>query len=89
MDRTIKQERSHVIRDTFRELPGWQKFVVVFALLCASPALLLLAGLMAISLFPLALVGRFEGDMGPAPFTDDVAKRVHEQQLRTQRYYAH
>jgi len=89
MERTIKDESTHVIRETFRELPAWQKLVVVAAMLFASPALLFLAGLTALSLLPLALLGRFEGDMGPAPFTNAVAKRVHHQEARTRHYYAH
>jgi hypothetical protein len=89
MERTHKHEYLGMIADTFHELPGWQKFIVVFAIVAASPALAILAGLMSLSMFPLLLAGRFEGDMGPAPFTDDLAKRVHEQQARTHRYYAH
>ncbi len=89
MERTHKHEYLGVIADTFHELPLWQKLIVVFAIVAASPALAILGGLMALAMFPLLLAGGFEGDMGPAPFTDDLAKRVHERQARTRRYYAH
>lgn len=88
MERTSKHEVLAVIRDTFHELPGWQKVVVVFSLVAAAPALGILAVMMVFALFPLALVGRFEGDMGKAPLKRAITRRIHDREERTRRYYA-
>jgi hypothetical protein len=88
MERTSKHEVLATLRETFHELPGWQKLIVVFAIVAASPALGILAALMTFALFPLALVGRFEGDLGEAPLKRAIARRIHDREERTRRYYA-
>ncbi len=88
MERTSKHEVLASIRETFHELPGWQKLIAVFAIVAAAPALGILAVLMAFALFPLALVGRFEGEMGKAPLKRALVRRIHDREERTRRYYA-
>jgi membrane-associated protease RseP (regulator of RpoE activity) len=88
MERTSKHEVLAAIRETFHELPGWQKLITIFAIVAAAPTLGILALLMAFALFPLALAGRFEGDMGKAPLKRAVARRIYDQEARTRRYYA-
>lgn len=88
MERTSEHEVLGVVRETFHELAGWKKVIVVFAIVAASPALAILGLLMALSLFPLALVGRFEGDLGKAPLKRAIARRIHDREASTRRYYA-
>ena len=73
---------------SFRELPGWEKIVVIVACAALSPLLALVGALVLLALFPLMLVGRYEGDLGAAPLQRDIAARVRRQQRRTERYYA-
>ena len=83
-----KHPYLRMIGETFHELPGWQKFICVFAIIAASPALAILATLMVFALFPLVLVGRFEGDMGPSPLAHDISSGLRHQHARTHHYYA-
>ncbi len=77
-----------IIRETFHELPAWQKLVVVFAIVATSPALAILAVMMGMAMFPLVLAGRFEGDLGASPLKHDLESAIHHQEACTRHYYA-
>jgi len=74
-------------RASFRALPGWEKIAVVVAAAFISPALALVAGMIVLSLFPIVLAGRFEGEPGPS-IGQDVAHAVRRRHHRTERYYS-
>lgn len=88
MTEGMKTSFIQILGETFHELPGWKKAIVVFTIVVASPALSFLLALMAVALFPLALAGRFEGDMGKAPLKRSLVRSIHDQEARTRRYYA-
>jgi len=80
-------EEEHPIRRTWRDMPAWQKASVVVTGVLISPLLLFVGLITALSLWPLFLLGRFEGHMGKKTLGRDVARAVRHQQERTNEYY--
>ena len=65
--------------ESFLGLAHWKQAIVVFSTLTLSPFLLLIGPIVALSLFPFLLFGRFEGDLGPAPFVHELKRAVERQ----------
>jgi hypothetical protein len=54
--------KEHLIREAFQALPRWQKVMLVVTCMALSPWIAFIAILTAVSLWPLFLLGRFEGE---------------------------
>jgi hypothetical protein len=77
--------------DTLAEPPRfalWQKVTMAVTGVMIAPFMLFVIFLTALSLFPLFLLGRFEGDMGRAPLERDIAGAARKARRRTRAYYA-
>ena len=78
---------KHLWWHAFGELPTWQKAAIIFCGVLTSPFLGFLAFVTALSLFPLFLVGRWEGALGKAPLEREVIRAVHHQRRNTRHAY--
>lgn len=65
-------DEKHLFWHAFVDLPTWQKAAIVVTSLMIAPFMALIATATALSLLPLVLLGRWEGDHGPAPLTHEV-----------------
>jgi len=83
-----KHEYLRALSETFKALPTWQKVVVVVTVLFIWPAIALLALLISLSLFPLALLGRWEGDLGRKPLDHEIEGAIHRHEERTRHFYS-
>jgi len=80
--------KEHLFLNAFREMPPLTKVGVVTATVLLFPGIVLVAGITAISLFPLFLVGMFEGDLGRAPVKTELGRLVRNAGRRTDRFFA-
>lgn len=78
---------KHLWWHAFGELPTWQKAAIIVCGVITSPFLGLLAFVTAVSLFPLFLVGRWEGALGKAPLEHELVRAVHHQRRSTRHAY--
>lgn len=88
MDSMDEPSLFQMFRGVFHDLPGWKKAIIVVSSIGLSPLIALVAGLLVMALFPVALLGRFEGDLGESPVMRELATGVRHQQARTRHYYA-
>ena len=88
MEHTSKHEYLRALGETFKSLPTWQKIVVVVTSVLIWPAIALVALLVSLSLFPLALLGRWEGDLGHKPLEHEIEGAIHRQEERTRHFYS-
>ncbi|HEY1958999.1 MAG TPA: hypothetical protein VGH28_25475 [Polyangiaceae bacterium] len=68
-------------------MAAWQKGSVIVTGVLISPVVLFVGFITAVSLWPLFLLGRFEGNLGKKPLGRDIARAVRDQQKRTELYY--
>ncbi len=60
--RRCRMSKEHLIREAFHALPGWQKAGLIVTCALLSPWIAFVVIITAVSLWPLFLLGRFEGD---------------------------
>jgi hypothetical protein len=82
----LDDENSSMLKG-FRELPAWQKGALVATSIMTAPFMLFMGLMTALSLFPFVLFGRWEGDLGRAPFERALVRSAHHRRARTERYY--
>lgn len=82
------QNEKHLVWHAFEDLPAWQKTAIPIGALLISPLIVIFVTLCAVSLFPLFLFGRWEGNLERAPIVRDVARAVRRHRARTEHYYA-
>ena len=82
-------DEKHLVLNAFRDLAPWQKAAVIITGIMTAPFLGFLALVMAVSLFPFILFGRWEGDLGRAPLQHEFVRAVQHRQKHTDRYYEH
>jgi hypothetical protein len=88
MEATKQPGVLQLVHASFRELPGWEKLAVVVTGALIAPVMAIPVVLTLLALFPLFLMGRFEGDLGEAPLAREINGRVRRQKARTAHYYA-
>ncbi len=86
MEPTEKHLYWHTLSATFHDLPGWQKVIVVLSCLFLSPAILIVAVCVGLSLLPIVMLGQYEGTHGT--MTDEIADGIRHRHERVEHYYA-
>lgn len=69
-------------------MPAWQKAAVGFTGVMLAPMALFVGVITALSVWPLFLLGRFEGNAKKGTLERDVERAVRHQRERTEHYYA-
>ena len=72
----------------YKARSGWQKGVIIFALVATFPFGLLVAAVTGLSLFPLFLFGRWEGD-GDQSVTHEAERKIEQGRAYTANVYGH
>jgi hypothetical protein len=85
MDTTERTDQ--LLWRAFCDLPTWQKGTIAFLAVITSPLWVFLAIIAGLSLWPLFLLGRFEGNLGKRPLERDLSRAVHRHLVRTEHYY--
>jgi hypothetical protein len=79
---------KHLVWHALGELPTWQKVAIPIVSLMIAPFMLLVATLTFLSLVPLLLLGRWEGNLGKRPLVREVKRALEHERVRTHEYYA-
>ncbi len=85
MDTTDRTD--HLLWRAFGDLPTWQKGATALVAVVTSPMWIFVLLISGLSLWPLFLLGRFQGNLGKRPLERDIARAVRRHLQRTQHYY--
>lgn len=82
------EDTDHPIRRAFHDMPAWQKAAVGATGVMLAPMVLFVGLITALSVWPLFLLGRFEGNVKKGTLERDVERAMRHHRERTDQYYA-